>query len=87
MSPLLPHYIYCTIVLTVAMTPLHLLLCVTLAVARDEVRTEVGSAVAELARGRDLATTSRNMTEAARASLSSISNINLFGEQRHKPMV
>ena len=69
------------------MTPLHLLLCVTLAVARDEVRTEVGSAVAELARGRDLATTSRNMTEAARASLSSISNINLFGEQRHKPMV
>ena len=69
------------------MTPLHLLLCVTVAVARDEVRTEVGSAVAELARGRDLATTSRNMTEAARASLSSISNINLFGEQRHKPMV
>ena len=69
------------------MTPLHLLLCVTVAVARGEVRTEVGSAVAELARGRDLATTSRNMTEAARASLSSISNINLFGEQRHKPMV
>ena len=69
------------------MTPLHLLLCVTVAVARAEVRTEVGSAVAELARGRDLATTSRNMTEAARASLSSISNINLFGEQRHKPMV
>ena len=86
MSPL-PHYIYCIIVLTVAMTPLHLLLCVTVAVARAEVRTEVGSAVAELARGRDLATTSRNMTEAARASLSSISNINLFGEQRHKPMV
>ena len=69
------------------MTPLHLLLCVTVAVARGEVRTEVGSAVAELARGRDLATTGRNMTEAARASLSSISNINLFGEQRHKPMV
>ena len=69
------------------MTPLHLLLCVTVAVARGEVRTEVGSAVAELARGRDLATTSRNMTEAARASLNSISNINLFGEQRHKPMV
>ena len=69
------------------MTPLHLLLCVTVAVVRGEVRTEVGSAVAELARGRDLATTSRNMTEAARASLSSISNINLFGEQRHKPMV
>ena len=69
------------------MTPLHLLLCVTVAVASGEVRTEVGSAVAELARGRDLATTSRNMTEAARASLSSISNINLFGEQRHKPMV
>ena len=87
MSPLLPYHIYCIIVLTVAMTPLHLLLCVTVAVARGEVRTEVGSAVAELARGRDLATTSRNMTEAARASLSSISNINLFGEQRHKPMV
>ena len=69
------------------MTPLHLLLCVTVAVARGEVRTEVGSAVAELARGRDLVTTSLNMTEAARASLSSISNINLFGEQRHKPMV
>ena len=69
------------------MTPLHLLLCVTVAVASGEVRTEVGSAVAELARGRDLATTSRNMTEAARASLNSISNINLFGEQRHKPMV
>ena len=77
--------------MTVAMTPLHLLLCVAVAVARGELRTEVGSevgsAVAELARGRDLATTSRNMTEAARASLSSISNINLFGEQRHKPMV
>ena len=86
MSPL-PHYIYCIIVLTVAMTPLHLLLCVAVAVVSGEVRTEVGSAVAELARGRDLATTSRNMTEAARASLSSISNINLFGEQRHKPMV
>lgn len=73
------------------MTPLHLLLCVAVAVtrgeARTEVNTEVGSAVAQLARGRDLAATSRNMTEAARASLSSISNINLFGEQRHKPMV
>ena len=69
------------------MTPLHLLLCVAVAVARGEVSTEVGTAVAQLARGRYLAATSRNMTEAARASLSSISNINLFGEQRHKPMV
>ena len=76
------------------MTPLHLLLCVAVAVAvargeasSSEVSREVGSAVAQLARGRDLAATSRNMTEAARASLSSISNINLFGEQRHKPMV
>ena len=46
---------------------------------------EVRSALKRLSQGEDVS--SLQLSEAARASLHSISNINMFGEQRHKPMV
>ena len=62
-----------------------LLVCSSLQAESEAAVEEVRSALVRLSQGEDV--TSLEISEAARASLHSISNINMFGEQRLKTMV